>query len=306
MRHDNIHGDVPTWVNVVTATDVIRIVNDGSGWTATYAAHGLGRLPVFLAAHEATLDRPFGASRITREVMGYVDDAVRANINEEIAAAFAASTQKYLLGTDGDPFQYKDRWSAFIGSIFNIDQTEDGTIPQFGQLTQPSMQPLTDHFRNLCANMSAATGIHVAQFGMVHDQPSSAEAIYAENSPLINKVKQWHDDITDTLIDVALSCIATAEGVSYDAIVQRGYNILPRFQNPAQPTLAQMTDASVKIASVDPLYPKTRTFWTNQGFTAEQVETVLAEEAAAAREQATNDAMSAIFGASSNGNSDTA
>ena len=154
--------------------------------------------------------------------------------------------------------------------------------------------------------MSAATGIHVAQFGMVHDQPSSAEAIYAENSPLINKVKQWHDDITDTLIDVALSCIATAEGVSYDDIVQSGYNILPRFQNPAQPTLAQMTDASVKIASVDPLYPKTRTFWVNQGFTAEQVETVLAEEAAAAREQATNDAMSAIFGASSNGNSDTA
>lgn len=306
MRHDDIHGDVPTWVNVVTATDVIRIVNDGAGWTATYAAHGLGRLPVFLAAHEATLDRPFGASRITREVMGYVDDAVRANINEEIAAAFAASTQKYLLGTDGDAFQYKDRWSAFIGSIFNVDQTEDGTIPQFGQLTQPSMQPLTDHFRNLCAKMSAATGIHVAQFGMVHDQPSSAEAIYAENSPLINKVKQWHDDITDTLIDVALSCIATAEGVSYDAIAQRGYNILPRFQNPAQPTLAQMTDASVKIASVDSLYPKTRTFWTNQGFTAEQVETVLAEEAAAAREQATNDAMSAIFGASSNGNSDTA
>ena len=93
MRHDDIHGDVPVWVNVVTATDVIRIINDGKSWSASYTPHGLGRLPVFLAAHEATLDRPFGASRITREVMGYVDDAVRANINEEIAAAFAASTQ---------------------------------------------------------------------------------------------------------------------------------------------------------------------------------------------------------------------
>lgn len=306
IKRDAFGHDVPTWVNVVTDEYVIRIRNYDGDWRAEYAPHGLEHMPVFLAAHESTLDRPFGASRITREVMGYIDSAVRANINEEIAAAFAASTQKYLLGTDGDPFEQVDRWNAFIGSIFNIDQTEDGVIPQFGQLPQPSMQPLTDHFRNLCAKMSAATGIHVAQFGVVHDQPASAEAIYAENSPLINKVKTWHDDITDTLIDVAIACIATNEKTSFDVIAQRDYNILPRFQNPAQPTLAQMTDANVKIASVEPLYAKTRTFWRTQGFTDEQVETVLSEIAQAEQQQATNDAITAIFGANNNANGDTA
>ena len=296
---------VPTWVNVVTDDALIRIRNLDGRWTADYTMHGLGRLPVFLASHESTLDRPFGASRITREVMGYIDSAVRANINEEIASAFAASTQKYLLGTDGDPFEEADRWSAFIGSVFNIDMTEDGTVPQFGQLTQPSMQPLTDHFRNLCAKMSAATGIHVAQFGVVHDQPASAEAIYAENSPLINKVKTWHDDIADTLIDMAIACIATNEGVDFETVAARGYSILPRFQNPAQPTLAQMTDANAKIAAVEPLYAKTRTFWHNQGFTDEQVETVLNEMAQAEREQAAADAMAAIFGGGGDGRNDT-
>lgn len=306
IKRDTYGRDVPTWVNVVTDEYVIRIRNDSGAWQAQYMQHGLEHMPVFLAAHESTLDRPFGASRITREVMGYIDSAVRANINEEIAAAFAASTQKYLLGTDGDPFEQVDRWNAFIGSIFNIDQTEDGVIPQFGQLPQPSMQPLTDHFRNLCAKMSAATGIHVAQFGVVHDQPASAEAIYAENSPLINKVKTWHDDITDTLIDVAIACIATNEQTSFDAVAERGYNILPRFQNPAQPTLAQMTDANVKIASVEPLYAKTRTFWRTQGFTDEQVETVLNEISQAEQQQATNNAITAIFGANNNANGDTA
>lgn len=305
IKRDVYGADVPTWVNVVTPENLIRIRNDGNRWTAEYTPHGLEHMPVFLAAHESTLDRPFGASRITREVMGYIDSAVRANINEEIAAAFAASTQKYLLGTDGDPFEGVDRWTAFIGSIFNIDMTEDGTIPQFGQLAQPSMQPMTDHFRNLCAKMSAATGIHVAQFGVVHDQPASAEAIYAENSPLINKVKTWHDDITDTLIDVAIACLATNEGVAFDAVAERGYNILPRFQNPAQPTLAQMTDANVKIASVEPLYAKTRTFWRTQGFTDEQVETIINEINQAEQQQATNTAITAIFGAS-NANDDTA
>ena len=304
IKTNNVGNEVPTWVNVVTDDALIRIRNNGGVWYADYAMHGLGRLPVFLAAHESTLDRPFGASRITREVMGYIDSAVRANINEEIAAAFAASTQKYLLGTDGDPFEDSDRWSAFIGSIFNIDMTEDGTTPQFGQLPQPSMQPMTDHFRNLCAKMSAATGIHVAQFGIVHDQPASAEAIYAENSPLINKVKTWHDDITDTLIDVAIACIATNEGVSFETVAERGYSILPRFQNPAQPTLSQMTDSNVKIASVEPMYTKTRTFWQNQGFTAEQVETVLNEIAEAEREEAANNAINAIFGGA-NGDNDT-
>lgn len=294
--------DVPTWVNVVTPEYLIRIIEDRGTWFAQYTPHGLRHLPVFLAAHESTLDRPFGTSRITPEVMGYIDSAVRANINEEIAAAFAASTQKYLLGTDGDPFERKSRWSAFIGSIFNIDMTEDGTVPQFGQLPQPSMQPMTDHFRNLCAKMSAATGIHVAQFGVVHDQPSSAEAIYAENSPLINKVKTWHDDITDTLIDVAIASIATNEGVDFDTVASRGYVILPRFQNPAQPTLSQMTDMNVKIASVKPAYAETKTFWRMLDFTDEQVSTVIAEMAQAEKDQAATAAIGAIFGANNNGN----
>lgn len=305
VERDRNGFTVPSWVNVVLQDVLIRIVKVDNGYYAEYSPHGLDRLPVFLAAHEATLDRPLGASRITREVMGYIDSAVRANINEEIAAAFASSTQKYLLGTDGDPFEAKDRWSAFIGSIFNIDMTEDGTVPQFGQLPQPSMQPLTDHFRNLCAKMSAATGIHVSQFGLVHDQPASSEAIYAENSPLINKVKTWHDDITDTMTDIAIACIATNEGVDFETVAARGYNILPRFENPAQPTLAQMTDSNVKIASVEPLYSKTRTFWRNQGFTDEQVETVLAEMAQAEKEQAAANAMAAIFGGGGDGRDDT-
>lgn len=298
----DINGNIiPTWVNVVTDEYIIRIIDDGSGWEAEYNPHGLGHLPVFLAAYESTLERPFGTSRITREIMGYIDSAVRANINEEIASAFAASSQKYLLGTDGDPFEDVDRWQAFIGAIFNIDMTEDGTIPQFGQLPQPSMQPLTDHFRNLCAKMSAATGIHVAQFGQVHDQPASAEAIYAENEPLILKVKDWHDDVSETLIDIAIACIATEINTDFDSVSDIGLNILPRFQNPAMPTLAQMTDANVKIASVVPGYAQTRTFWRSNGFTDEQVETVLDELKQAQAAEATNAAIAAMFGGGANG-----
>lgn len=282
---------LPTWVNVITPEFLIRIKSDSGRWYVDeYEPHGLEHLPVFLAAHNATLERPFGQSRITREVMGYIDSAVRANVNEEIASAFAASSQKYLLGTDGDPFEEVDKWQAFIGAIFNVDMTQDGTIPQFGQLPQPSMQPMTDHFRNLCAKMSAATGIHVSQFGLVHDQPASAEAIYAENSPLIRKVKAWHSEVGDTLTDVAIACLATERDTTFDSVDASGLEIQPRFMNPAMPTLAQMTDASVKIASVVPAFANTPTFWRWNGLDEEAVTTVTRE---LRREQAV-DAVAAL------------
>lgn len=268
----------PDWIDVATRDSLIRIRSDAGGfWRAEYVPHGLGRVPCFAMAYEPTLHRPLGTSRITREVMGYIDSAVRANVNEEIAAAFAASAQKYLLGTDGDPFENMTKWQAFIGNIFNIDKDEDGDVPTFGQLPQPSMQPLSDHWRLLCGRMAAATGIHVSQFGQVHDNPASSDAIYAENEPLILKVKDWNEDAGAVLSDVAMALLATERGVSYDAVAQERPGIEARFRNPAMPTLAQQTDSSVKIASVVDGFAQTETFWEMNGFGAEERSRIMRE-----------------------------
>ena len=270
QRKEGLPTDTPSWLNVVTDSYLIRIQWDGNDWRATYEQHGLGHLPAFVAPYEATLERPMGTSRITREVMGYIDEAVRSNINESIASAFAASTQKYLLGTDADTFEGIDRWQAYIGNIINVDMTSEATTPTFGQLAQPSMQPLTDHFRNLCGRMSAATGIHVSQFGQIHDNPASSEAIYAENEPLILKVKDWNETAGETLRDVAIACYATEMGMTFDEAAALNLGIDPRFRNPALPTLAQQTDAAVKLASVVDGFSLTDTFWELNGFNSEE------------------------------------
>ena len=269
---------VPDWINVVTDEYLIRIkAQPGGIWAAEYEPHGLGRVPCFAMAYEPTLHRPLGTSRITREVMGYIDSAVRANVNEEIASAFAASAQKYLLGTDGDPFENITKWQAFIGNIFNIDKDEDGDVPTFGQLPQPSMQPLSDHWRLLCGRMSAATGIHVSQFGQVHDNPASSDAIYAENEPLILKVKDWNEDAGSVLSDVAIALLATNRGVSFDAIRAENIGVESRFRNPSMPTLAQQTDSSVKIAAMVDGFSMTETFWEMNGFGAEERSRIMRE-----------------------------
>ena len=90
-------------------------------------------------------------------------------------------------------------------------------------------------------------------------------------------MKDWNDDVGGTLADVATACIATEENRSFDEVDGRGYSILANFRNPAMPTLAQMTDSNVKIASVVPGYAQTPTFWRLCGFSEEEIVTVTNE-----------------------------
>ena len=118
--------------------------------------------------------------------------------------------------------------------------------------------------------MAAATGIHVSQFGQVHDNPASSEAIYAENEPLILKVRDWNETAGEALRDVAVACVATEMGITFDEAEQLDLGIDSRFRNPAMPTLAQQTDAAVKLASVVDGFAMTQTFWELNGFNQEE------------------------------------
>ena len=296
----------PNWVDVMLPDCLIRLkADDGGRWSAEYVEHGLGIVPMFVMPYNPDDDRPFGVSRINSEVRWLIDCAMRANVNEEIAAAFAASTQKYLLGTDGDAFEDKTKWSAFIGSIFEVSMNSEGQIPQVGQLTQPSMQPMTDHFANLCKRMSAATGIHVGQFGIMSDNPSSADAIYLENSPLILKCKSFIKEAKAALSRVAVAAVATELGMSYgDA--EEACDVSVNFLNPAMPTLAQQTDSSIKLASVVDGFAGTPTFWRLNGLDDDEVRNVVSEIRRNVTKSAAFDLMAGVRQASDAAASDAA
>ena len=296
----------PDWVNVMLPDCMIRIREVRRGeWQAEYVEHGLGVVPMFVMPHNPDDDRPFGRSRITPEVRWLIDCAVRANVNEEIAAAFAASTQKYLLGTDGDAIAEDSHWSAFIGSIMEVSINSEGATPQFGQLSQPSMQPMTDHFANLCKRMCAATGIHVGQFGIMSDNPSSAEAIYAENEPLILKCKSFIREAKSALARVAAAALATELGVGYEEALE-ACEVSVHFLNPAMPTLAQQTDSSIKLASVVDGFAGTPTFWRLNGLDDDEVRDVRGECERNAAKDALNTFLSGRFATGETAQAETA
>ena len=136
----------------------------------------------------------------------------------------------------------------------------------------------------------------MSQFGIVHDNPASGDAIYQENEPLILKVKNWNEDMKDVLADVATALLATERGTTFDAIDELGLGIVANMPNPAMPTLAQQTDSSVKIAAAVPGFAQTKAFWIMNGFANDEADAIMAQLADAQTREATNAAITAMFG----------
>lgn len=235
-------------------------------WDWWSVAHSNGRPTMEVFAYRPTENKPFGQSRITPAVMSLTDSAVREALRTEVAAEFFTSPQKYLLGADADAFGNKTKWEAYIGNIFAIGRDENGDIPQFGQLSQGSMQPHTDYMRSLAARFSGETNVPISQLGVIHDNPSSAEAIYAASEPLIIEAEDLNDGNREALQNIAVMAVAAALGVSVDRMTSEQADIVANFKNPAMPSIVSQADAMIKIASAVPEFADTSVFWEELGF----------------------------------------
>lgn len=154
--------------------------------------HGVpGRLGVEMLVHDPQLDRPFGRSRITREVRYLTDAAVRTLVRAEVSAEFFAAPQRYLVGASEKAFEGA-AWSAFMGRIAAIDANEDGEFPELGQFSQMGMGPHLEMYRQLAQNFCSATSLPQSAVGIFADNPASAEAMQAAESALAEEAeRQW-------------------------------------------------------------------------------------------------------------------
>lgn len=240
------------------------LVDDSYEWFAQ--PYSMGRPTIEALVYRPTFDKPFGQSRINRAVMSITDSAVREALRTEISAEFFTSPQKYLLGADENAFANKTKWEAYIGNIFAVGRDENGDLPQFGQLSQGSMQPHTDYMRALAARFSGETNVPISTLGIIHDQPASAEAIYAASEPLIIECEDYNDSARESLRTLALMALAAEQGKPLDGLDETNYDFTPNFRSPAMPSVVSQTDAMVKIASVVPGFAGTDVFFEQLGF----------------------------------------
>lgn len=271
----------PTMYKLFTrdALVTIRCVGMGQVWIANYAYHSMGRPLIEPMAYRPTLERPFGRSCITRTVMSLTDDAQREKERSEIAAEFAAYPQKYLLGTDRTTIPKDSRYAAYIGAILEVTKGEGDTVPTFGQLSQLSMQPHIDYMRSLAAQFSGATNVPLSALGVVSDNPSSAEAIYAAKEDLVIDAQALNADNGRALVNIAMMALAIQDNSDFNTVRNSGVAIEARFKNPAMPSVVSQSDAMVKQISVLPWLAESDVALEELGYNEEQIQRLHADRA---------------------------
>ena len=256
----------------------------------------MGRPLMEPLVYRPTLDRPFGRSRVTRAVMSITDSAVRTALRSEIASEFFTSPQKYLLGADPELFSggtetdettddagtetktekpAMTKWEAYIGNILALTRDQNGDVPTVGQFPAASMQPHTEYMQSLAARFAGETSIPISSLGVVSDNPSSAEAIYAAREDLIIEAEDLNELNGRALRNVGMMALAILGNKPMSQLTDDERSIQTRFMNPARPSLVSQSDAMTKQASVFPDIVKTRVYWEELGYTHEQVDGIM-------------------------------
>lgn len=260
----------PSWIDVSTRDNLIRIRHTPTGWEAEYEPYSMGRPIMEPLVNSPTLARPFGHSRITRSVMHLADNFMREAVRAEVAAEFAASPQKYLLGADKDALGGSAKWDAAIDALFAISVGEDGSVPVFGQLPQPSMEPHISYVRSLAAQFSGETNVPLSALGVVSDNPSSAEAIYATKEDSVIDAQRLNASNARSLVNIAYMALATKRGTDFATERSANPDLMAQFANPAMPSIVSQSDAMVKQIAAIPWIGESDVALEQLGYNEEQ------------------------------------
>lgn len=264
----------PTLIEVYTEDAVIVLRSCDGTWSAEYREHSMGRPLMEPMPYGATLERPFGASRITRAVMSITDDAIRQRARMEVAAESSTLPQMWLLGTDKRITNKDNKYDASMGAVNEVTKDSDGDSPSVWQSAQLQMAPLSEYFRNLACQMSSVTNVPVSFFGVSNDNPSSSDAIAAALEPLVIDAKNLNRDNGDALRNVAYMALAVLHGTDFAAERDAGRNVNPRFMSPAYPSVVSQSDAVLKQVQAIPKLANSDVMLEMLDFTDEQMQRI--------------------------------
>lgn len=235
---------------VMLTPDMAYGITDlGNSWDVRAIRHGLGRVPVEVLRYRPRTDQPFGTSRITRPIMRLTDSALRTVVRSEVGAEFFSAPQRYLLGADEEAFvgpngEQKSTWDMVVGRILAVERDEEGEVPTVGQFPQVSMQPHTEHLRMWATLFAAEARLPVNALGIVLDNPSSAEAIYAAHMELIEEAEDACEGFTSAWVRSMMTAVQLRERLR--EVPPELRRLGARWRDPAQLSRAAATDATMK------------------------------------------------------------
>ena len=273
----------PTIVNLYT-DDAIWVLRKTDGyWTAEKKPNKMGRPLMEPLVWNATTDKPFGRSRIKYPIRKLIDSYVRTLANATIGLEFATTPQKYMLGLTDEQYDevVSDKFKQYAGSILAATYNPDnGEKPSVGQFTQGTISPHTEMIRILATQFAAATGLSVADTGIVNDaNPTSSEALLAQEQTLVAMAEQLNTGNGNALRNIALMAMAIKQKTTLDKLTDDEKAVVAHFKNPAMPSVSVTADAAIKIASAREGFGNTDVFAEMIGFDQADIRRIKSQEA---------------------------
>lgn len=272
----------PRVVNLYMDNTVTVLRRRSDGWNVQRLPHRMGRPLMEPLIWNATSGKPFGRSRLKRSIRTLIDDYIRTVANATIALEFDTTPQKYILGVTDEQYDVliSDKFKSYVGSLLAATSNpETGENPVFGQLVQGSLSPHTEKMRMTATQFAAATGLTVADVGVVNDaNPTSSDAILAQSQTLVLLAQQLNTGNGDALRTIAQMAQAILRNVPPGALTEEERNVMPHFKNPAMPSVAVTADAAIKIATAREEFASTDTFLEMIGFDQADIRRIRAQE----------------------------
>lgn len=240
-----------------------------------------GRVPVEPMTYRASLNRPFGRSRISRAVMYLTDASVRTMLRTEVGAEFYNAPQRYALGAEEDAFVDGNNnpvpaWTVMLGRLLTLSRDENGDLPSVGQFSQQTMQPNIEQFRTLAQAFSAETSISVDKLGIVQDNPSSAEAILANNEELGIGIEHWERTALGPAWRRVMQLAAGMVDGS-ELLEEEARTISAQWGSWSAPSEASQAQASLARVQAIPRLAETTVELKRMGYTREEITTIQGE-----------------------------
>lgn len=228
----------------------------------------LGEVSVAPLVHNPDLKRPFGKSRITRSAMYYTDAALRTITRSEVHAEAFAGPQYWILGASAKSVMGNDRYKAVMGRVFGMTENKDtGDVPDVKRFETGSPQPHAEHLRMWATLFAGDQGLSVSSLGVVQDNPSSAEAIYAAKEDLIIDARKFNKSLGNGAAKALRLAVRLRDGSEPDELRR----LSAMFTDPSMTSPTAAADAFVKRASAIPGFAESDVGLESAGLTREQI-----------------------------------
>ena len=250
--------------------------------------HHLG-VPVEALPYRPQLGRPFGASRITRPLIAAHKAAARTLVRLESSSDVYSQPLLALLGADSSVFTNADgtpnkAFRSTVGSALGIpddqellDEGNNLARASIQQIAASSPKPHIDTLRQWAQVAAAETNVPEIYFG-VSDKanPSSADALFIQDLPLITEAEGAMDDWTPAIQRTMLRALQAASDL--EEVPDEWRTLMPKWRSPRYESRAAMADAGAKQIAALPWLGETEVGLEMLGLDASQIERALSEK----------------------------